>query len=319
MTQPKRRIHAFQFESRRRFWPAILVTLVVMSAVSAASQSARGERESAGWRSGIVQSVAPAPVVPDGATAGHVTDFVINLAVDMNPAAAGRSLAAGRTIRVTLPRAFQRDPSIPFRTLLTDPGCVPGNIHCNTIFLLQGWPQHPVGFPPANMPGLWTVGFEETTNTVVLTALQDLIANPPTEPGIKQIHLLLAGFANPAPGLYHVGVVAETGPGGEAEGGWGRLLVRPGCSPTSPSRAPSTPARPIRFTRRQMREARHHFRMICCCGMSKARRSWMLRRDRPARTTPYWCREIAQWAASESRRLPAPGASNCSRKRRRSW
>jgi hypothetical protein len=180
---------------------------------------------------GIVESVTNAPVVPDGTSAGAITDFVINLDSDMNPAVAGRTLRAGKTIRVSLPAAFRRDPAVPFRTLFSDPSCVPLNIQCNTAFLLQGWPQHPVGFPPSNMPNLWTVGFDPASNTIIIRALQDLPVNPPPEPGIKQIHLLLAGFTNPRPGLYRVRMVAETGHEGEPEIGWGRLLVLPRAGP----------------------------------------------------------------------------------------
>ena len=150
----------------------------------------------------------------------------------MDPVVAGRSLRAGRTIRVRLPRAVERDPAVLFRALFSDPSCVPSNVQCNTAILLQGWPQHPIGFPPPNIPNLWTVHFKEDTNSVVVTALQDLLANPRREPGIKQIHMLLTGFTNPLPGLCRVGVVAETGPDGEPETGWGRLLVRPRLRPT---------------------------------------------------------------------------------------
>ena len=45
--------------------------------------------------SGIVGSVVKAPISPDGDVAGAVTDFVINLAVDMDPSAPGRVLRMG--------------------------------------------------------------------------------------------------------------------------------------------------------------------------------------------------------------------------------
>ncbi len=60
-------------------------------------------------------------VVPDGTTTDRVTDFVVNLDTDMDPVVAGRSLRAGRTIRVILPEAFERDPAVPFRALFSDP------------------------------------------------------------------------------------------------------------------------------------------------------------------------------------------------------
>jgi len=102
----------------------------------------------------VVAGIDSAPIVADGTTTGRVTDFVIDLAIDMDPAVPGRTLRAGRTIRVTLPEAFERDPAVPFGTLFNNPACAPSNVQCNTAVLLQGWPQHPVGFPPPNMPTL---------------------------------------------------------------------------------------------------------------------------------------------------------------------
>ena len=203
-----------------------LLCALLLAAASAAVSEA-GVGASSPPDTGLVRRIVPAPVVPDGLVAGRPTDFVIDLDTALDPNVPGRALRAGGTIEVTLPDAFTRDPGVPFRTLFSDPSCMPSTVTCNTVILLQGWPQHPVGFPPPNMPNLWTVAFDAATNTVVVTALQDLPARPPSEPGIKQLHLLLAGFTNPRPGLYRVGVITETGPNGAPETGWGRLRVRP--------------------------------------------------------------------------------------------
>ena len=213
---------------RNRLTLRALVTLVVLYAGTAVLDAGheRGERGL-----GIVASITNAPIVPDGNVTGRVTDFVIDLDADMDPAAPGRTLLAGRRIWIQLPAQFERDHTVPFRTAFTASDCVPLNLRCNTAFLLQGWPQHPVGFPPPNMANLWTVDFDEFTNTIVVTALRDLVAAPPLEPGIKQIHVFLAGFTNPRPGAYRVRVAAETGPDGTLERGSGVLRIVPMVRP----------------------------------------------------------------------------------------
>ena len=73
-------------------------------------------------------STLKAPVVPDGTTAGAVTDFVINFK-DLDPSKKGEKLRAGDTVEVVLSDAFMSDPSTP-----TGPT---GNF----VILLQGWAQ----------------------------------------------------------------------------------------------------------------------------------------------------------------------------------
>jgi hypothetical protein len=92
--------------------------------------------------------------------------------------------------------------------------------------LLQGWPQHPLPFT------MYSLEYEEDTNTIVYTALEDIVPDPPAEPGIKQMHLILNGFTNPAEGEYWVTVEAETGPDGAVERGWGRLHILPMNEPS---------------------------------------------------------------------------------------
>jgi len=176
----------------------------------------------------LVSSIVKAPIIPDGTVAGAATDFVITLDAPLDPSVVGRTLLEGRTIRVTLPDGFQETGGLPFASPGSSPDCRPGNVQCNTGVLLQGWPQHPIA-PPFQK---YAFSYEADTNTIVYTALQDLVPNPPLEPGIKQMHLILVGFQNPGPGRYRVWVEAETGPGGAVESGWGTLHIIPKVRPS---------------------------------------------------------------------------------------
>jgi hypothetical protein len=178
----------------------------------------------AAFADGIVNSIIKAPIISDGTTAGHATDFVINLDTSLDPSTDGRTLLEGKTIRITLPASFQNTKDYMFG------GCGPPlyGKPCNTAVLLQGWPQHPVGPPPVK----YSFGYEEDTNTLVFTALVDLMPNAPMEPGIKQMHLVLFGFTNPRPGHYRVKVDAQTGPGGALETGWAKIHIIPKSRPS---------------------------------------------------------------------------------------
>jgi len=199
-----------------RFARTLALSIAILSQVSAA--------EATGPGTGIVRSIVKAPVVSDGDVAGEVTDIVINLDTSLDPAVPGRGLSAGNQIRVMLPEAFE-NTGLPIASVFT--GCAP---NCSAAILLQGWPQHPVGFPPPTIAGKWTV-FGEGTHTIVIEALQDIVPAPPGEPGIKQIHLLLFGFRNPHPGHYEIQVEAETGPGGAVEAGAGMVHILPDPRP----------------------------------------------------------------------------------------
>jgi hypothetical protein len=177
---------------------------------------------------GLVGSIVKAPIIPDGAVAGAATDVVITLDTSLDPSVPGRTLLEGRTIKVTLPDGFKETAGLPFASPGSSPDCRPGNVQCNTGVLLQGWPQHPIA-PPFQK---YAFSYEADTNTIVYTALQDLVPNPPLEPGIKQMHLILVGFQNPGPGRYRVWVEAETGPGGAVESGWGNLHIIPKIRPS---------------------------------------------------------------------------------------
>ena len=185
-----------------------LVLLLVVPASQAAS-------------TGIVRSVASAPVTSDGIVAGAVTDLVINLDRSMDPSVAGRGLMAGNQIRVTLPDDFV---NLGFPIGSPFEGCGPD---CSAAILIQGWPQHPVGaFIGAPGVGEWTV-FGEGTHTIVFEAREDIVPSPPEEPGIKVLHMLLRGFRNPAEGHYDIQVEAETGPEGAVETGVARVEIIP--------------------------------------------------------------------------------------------
>lgn len=183
--------------------------------------------------SGIVSSVVKAPIVPDGNVTGALTDIVITLEGSLDPSVEGRTLPAGKQIKITLPDAFI-SKGLPGGTILTPVCAGPFPFQCNTGILLQGWPQHPIFpmFPPGmGDPEFYTVGLEGT-HTLVFTALEDV--GPGLDfpgPGIKQIHLFALGFQNPRPGFYDIEVMAETGPGGAQEFGTGRIHIVPRARP----------------------------------------------------------------------------------------
>jgi hypothetical protein len=163
--------------------------------------------------SGIVTDISKAPVIMDGNVSGKPFDMVITLDGALDPSVPGRTLAAGGTIRITFPHAYDLGNlgGFPLANAGSSPNCVPGNLICSTGVLLQGWPQNPV--PPPN----YSLSIEG--NTLVYTALQDIVPNPPGAPGIKQMHMILNGLTNPKPGHYRIRVDAETGPGGSVESG----------------------------------------------------------------------------------------------------
>jgi hypothetical protein len=194
---------------------------------------------------GIVDSIVKAPVVADGDVTGKPTDYVINLSGSMDPNVAGRSLSEGGQIRVIFPPDFDLTNLNPMYPLLDAPtplppiaplqanDCVPAWLTCTTAVILQGWPQNPY-FPPAIFH---TMSIDPNENTLIFTAKKDMLANPPAAPGIKQLHLILNGVTNPAPGNYMIRVEAQTGPGGSWETGSALLQVlsnpRPSVNITS--------------------------------------------------------------------------------------
>lgn len=186
--------------------------------------------------SGIVGSVVKAPVAVDGDVVGAATDFVINLAVDMDPAVPGKTLAKGHSIRIILPHGFvfPDQTSFPLQNLFGAADCVAGNLKCSTAVMLHGWPQHPIlpSFPPGGDPQ-YSLSFESDTNTLVFTADVDIAGVPLPGPGIKQLHLILLGFRNPdKPGRYPIHVSIVDAEGKELESGTGDLHIKPGPAPS---------------------------------------------------------------------------------------
>lgn len=170
---------------------------------------------------GIVSAVVKAPIVPDGDVAGAATDIVINFDISLDPAVPGRTLPAGKTIRITLPEAFE-SLGLPANV---PSACNAFALECNAGVILQGWPQRP--FPP--IPDFYTLEMDGT-HTLVFTAAQDLA--PGGTPGVKQTHLILLGFVNPEAGDYPIAVEAETGPDGAVETGTGIVTIRPAIVPS---------------------------------------------------------------------------------------
>jgi hypothetical protein len=186
--------------------------------------------------SGIVGSINKAPVSPDGDVVGAATDFVINLAVDMNPSEPGKMLSTGESIRIKLPDVFvfaDRE-SYPVQNVFGAANCKPGILKCSTGVLLQGWPQHPIlpSFPPGKATQ-YALSFEPASNTIIYTAHKRITDVPLPGPGIKQAHLILLGFRNPKePGTYPIRVDIIDASGNERESGVGNLIIRPDPAPS---------------------------------------------------------------------------------------
>lgn len=180
---------------------------------------------------GIVASIDKATVSPDGNVSGMPGSYLITLDSPLDPAVPGKSLAAGGQIKVIFPRDFDLanlDPTYPLLDVPTPGQCTPGNLVCTTAVLLKGWPEEPY-FPPAAFASL-SVDLAE--NALVFTATQNIDADPPASPGIKQLFLMLHGMTNPAPGQYRVRVEAQTGPSSEWETGSELLQVLPNSRPS---------------------------------------------------------------------------------------
>ena len=181
---------------------------------------------------GIVAEIQKAWVVPDGDVTGEAAVYVITLSGSLNPTVRGRSLAAGDQIRVIFPPEFDLTnlaAGYPLADVPTSSQpCVPSNLQCTTAVLLKGWPEEPY-FPPAQYA---TLSIDAAENALVFTAVQDMVADPPVSPGIKQLFLMLHGVTNPAPGHYQIRVEAQTGPWGTWESGSGILQVVPETRPS---------------------------------------------------------------------------------------
>jgi len=168
---------------------------------------------------GLVAAVVKSPVTPDGNVAGRPTDINVILNASLDPQAPGRTLLRGRTIKVTLPEDFTRNPDVP---------AVDSK---NQGFLVKGWPQGDV------RRGDYTVSLE-SERAQVFTATDDITPGGPDEPGIKVLHLRGRAFVNPPAGEYRIRVEAETGPNGMREVGEGTITILPAIAPSiNPSNA----------------------------------------------------------------------------------
>lgn len=184
-----------------------------------------------GGAKGVVASIDKAPVIADGDVQGQPTDYVITLEGSLDPSIPGRSLAAGDTISVIFPPEFDLgnlNPAYPLLDVPTPGMCTPGNLQCTTGVLLPGWPQNPA-FPPA---AFHTLSIDASRNAIVFTSVQNIVANPPVFPGVKQVHLILNGVENPRPGNYHVQVEFGSVGFGTLETGSGLLQVLPRARPS---------------------------------------------------------------------------------------
>ena len=175
---------------------------------------------------GIIAGIAKAPVIRDGNVQDQPFDYVITLDRSLNPNVPGRSLAAGDTIKIHFPDAwdFSDLGDYPVASPGSSSDCVPGNLVCSAAVLLQGWPQNPIG------PPNYSLSVEG--NTFVYTAINDIMPNGSGAPGIKQMHLILNGLTNPKPGHYRIRVEAQTGPGGSVETGSVLVHVLPKDRPS---------------------------------------------------------------------------------------
>ena len=192
------------------------ISAIVLSIAAASMLTSCGSTGGADHNDGIVRSVVSAPVAPDGTVAGRSTDIVINLNVSPDPEQAGYTLRKGDRIRVSLPAAFEQKNAFPLLTIFD---CSASYPQCDTMVPLEGWPQGALGAPAP-------LGYElvrEGPRTLVITAMEDFIARPPVNPGLKQIHLLLNSSTNPPPGRYPVGV--ELSSAGGVKQGTGRVDI----------------------------------------------------------------------------------------------
>ena len=185
---------------------------------------------------GIVKSIEKSSNIADGDVTGKPTDIVITLDGSMDHNTPGRGLAAGNQIKVIFPPEFDLanlDPAYPLSNIckITPPGKLPchgNNLQCTTAVLSHGWPQQPVR-PPIMY---YTLDIDPFENAFVFTALQDIVPNPPTKPGIKKLHLMLHGVSNPHPGEYYIRVESQTGVDNSWETGSGILKISPKARPS---------------------------------------------------------------------------------------
>jgi hypothetical protein len=148
-------------------------------------------------------AAATAPVSFDGNVASQSTDYVFMLVPDVSPTTAGLTMHAGDSLRLALPNTFKRNTQVP----------ISPDTDLNLV-LTKGWPQGAV-----RLAGQYRVSYDETLNSMVVTALVDIGLNGVNAPGIKMIHLRGRTFSNPMPGEYS-STVSHTAPNGKLLAKW---------------------------------------------------------------------------------------------------
>ena len=140
---------------------------------------------------------APSPISFDGNVVGRATDEVFVLVADANPDKAGFAMRAGESLRLALPAAFKRNASV----------AVVPDMDTNLV-LTKGWAQGSV-----RLAEQYRIGFDESRNAMVVTALKNIASDGMNAPGIKVIHLRGRTFDNPMPGVYPVTVTHPSADG----------------------------------------------------------------------------------------------------------
>jgi len=199
-----------------------LPTLILALALAACADMRTGTG-SADVRASADQSlvVVPAPVPPDGYTAGAATHLVFVLVPNSDPAVKGIELKRGDTLSVALPAAFKRNDSV---RLQEDSDF--------NLTLNKGWPQAAV-----KRAGQYKIFFDERTNTIGVRAEKDIAAEGANSPGAKGIHLRGETFMNPVAGAYPVEVRLAAGDGTARQTWKGTIQIL--SAPTAARLAPT--------------------------------------------------------------------------------
>ncbi len=181
---------------------ALMAAVMLSGAVALAAPKASAE--------GILLAVVNSPVDFSGTVAGQPTGINLILDRSLDPQVPGRSLLAGKKIRIILSKGFTRNSGMK----------IEGDVN---LTMVKGWPQG--GLPPA---AGYVVG-QDDEHTLLVTAQRDIPNDTPANrPGLKVFHVRGHTFINPkTPGQYGVRIEAETGPGGALETGEANVTIIP--------------------------------------------------------------------------------------------
>ncbi len=148
--------------------------------------------------------------------AGKPNHLNIFLDRPVDPEIPGRTLLKGKTIKVTFPESFTRNPAVKTEDLKPVTHCL----------LVQGFQRS------GGISAKTNCTLTDNEHTLVFTAQDDIKPNGVNAPGIKIIHLRGDIWINPLAGEYPIKVVAETGPEGSVETGSGNLTILPAVKPS---------------------------------------------------------------------------------------